>query len=104
MSWYGQTDTTTELGEELIVRSPDTTPVAERPLEGDMAPDRNTVSLFNEKGRHIGYYHKPTRQLTTPAGSWSEPRWSSIFGSFRSKAHAARVRAADRLGLKVRAV
>lgn len=84
------------------MRGPDVMPEI-RPRE-TLAPDRNTVALFDEKDRHIGYFHKPTGQLATPNGIWSEPKVTTPWFTFGNKAHAARLRAADRLGLTTREI
>lgn len=68
--------------------------------------ERNTRPLRDETGRHIGYLVElPDRApfIVTPSGKPSEPyntvyRAGQIFSRHLNKAHAARLRAADRLG------
>lgn len=80
-----------------------------RELFGDEAPPlryrrEDMRYLFDERNKHVGYVHEPTGLVFAPSGamSWPEteremhlPRGSTQV----NKSHAARLRAADRLGL-----
>ena len=69
-----------------------------------MDHERNTVPLYNEAGKHIGYYHKPTGQVATRAGNWSVPKLTTSTFTMGNKAHAERLRAAEAAGLITREI